>query len=206
LLTDAFHGNNRDEVAGATAERGVLCPTPQKGICQSEASTRGNIVSTHCFLDVLDLTSLRSSVGYGVMAHDGMVTTLPKTRPGAIRPSQHNRLLYLILAILSLPKTVAFGKDSDVGSCLLLPHITASLGLGRVGTRGGMIQTRNAKMIACHWHVRILLYQGTHISRDDDSAHKVYLTRLSDFRVLFDVSSWDSQIISQIWRHQPRTQ
>jgi hypothetical protein len=76
----------------------------------------------------------------------------------------------------------------------------------RVGTRGGMIQTRNATMIACHWHVRILLYQGTPISRDDDAAHKVYLTRLSEFPVFFDVSSWDSQIISQVWRHQPRAQ
>jgi hypothetical protein len=52
------------------------------------------------------------------------------------------------------------------------------------------------KMIACHWNFRILLYKGTNISRDDDSAQKVSLTRLSDFRVLFDVSSWDSQIIS----------
>jgi hypothetical protein len=76
----------------------------------------------------------------------------------------------------------------------------------RVGTRGGMIQTRKAKLIACHWHFRILLYKGTHISRDDDLAQKVYLTRLSEFRVFLDVSSWDSQIISQVLRHQLRTQ
>jgi hypothetical protein len=76
----------------------------------------------------------------------------------------------------------------------------------RVGTRGGMIQTRNATLIACHWHVRILLDKGTHISRNDDSAHKVYLTRLSEFRVFLDGSSWDSQIISQVLRHQPLTQ
>jgi len=54
-------------------------------------------------------------VGYGAMAHDGMVTTLPKTRPAATGPSQHNPLLNLILAILSLPKTVALGKVSDGG-------------------------------------------------------------------------------------------
>jgi hypothetical protein len=54
-------------------------------------------------------------VGYRAMAHDGMVRTLPKTRPGAPGPSQHNLLLYLILAIPTLPKTIALGKVSDVG-------------------------------------------------------------------------------------------
>jgi hypothetical protein len=96
----------------------------------SEAGIRGNVVSTNCFLDVLALAALRSSGGYGTMAHNGMVTTLPKTRPGAPGPSQHNRLLYLLLAILPVPKTVAFGKDRDGGSHPLLPHRTASLVLG----------------------------------------------------------------------------
>ena len=53
-------------------------------------------------------------MGYGAMAHDGMVTTLPKTGPAAPGPSQHNPLLNLILAILSLPKTSAFGKVREV--------------------------------------------------------------------------------------------
>jgi hypothetical protein len=44
------------------------------------------------------------------MAHDGMVRTLPKTRPSAPGPSQHNLLLYLIWAIPRVPTSVAFGK------------------------------------------------------------------------------------------------
>jgi hypothetical protein len=39
----------------------------------SEATARGNIVSTDCFLDVLALASLRSSVVCGAMAPNGMV-------------------------------------------------------------------------------------------------------------------------------------
>ena len=73
-------------------------------------------------------------MGYRAMAHNGMVRTWPKTRPGALGPSQHNLLIYRIFAILTLPKTSAFGKVGYVGSCLLLPHIIASLVLGRKET------------------------------------------------------------------------
>src|SRR5262245_310505 len=66
----------------------------------SEAATKGSIASNHCLLDVLALATLRSSVGYRAMAHNGMVRTLPKTRPGALGSSQHNLLLYRILAVL----------------------------------------------------------------------------------------------------------
>jgi hypothetical protein len=72
-------------------------------------------------------------VGYGAMAHDGMVTTLPKIRPGATGSPQQNPLLYLTLGPLTLPKTVAFGKVSCMEKHRLLPQMTASLYLGQHG-------------------------------------------------------------------------
>jgi hypothetical protein len=61
------------------------------------------------------------------MVQDDMVTTLPKTRPGATGPSHHNPWLPRILAMLTLPKMIAFGKVRVGSSHLLLPHISASL-------------------------------------------------------------------------------
>jgi hypothetical protein len=76
----------------------------------SEATARGNIVSTDCFLDVLALASVRDSVGSKAMVQDGMVTTLPKMGPAATGLFHHNPLLSHILTILSLPKTMFSAK------------------------------------------------------------------------------------------------
>jgi hypothetical protein len=81
----------------------------------SEATARGNIVSTTCFLDNFVPASVRHAVLYGAKARNGMRTTLPKMSTDAIGVPQHNLLFYLTSTLLPLPKTVAFGKGSNGG-------------------------------------------------------------------------------------------
>jgi hypothetical protein len=80
----------------------------------SEATAKGNIVSTTCFLDNFALASIRHAVLYGAKARNGMRTTLPKMSTDAIAVPQHNLLFYLALTLLTSPKMVAFGEVSDV--------------------------------------------------------------------------------------------
>src|SRR6266536_436899 len=59
----------------------------------------------------------------------------------------------------------------------------------------GIFQSWKAKMIVYRWNFRVLLCNGTNISRDDDSAQKVHFLRPSDSRVSFDVLLFGSQIV-----------
>src|SRR6267142_5077003 len=98
----------------------------------SEATVRGNIASTHCFLNVFALAPARYVGLYGVTAPDRRVTTLPKMITNARDLSQNNPLFCLTLPLLSLPKRGAFGKVTCVEKNRLLPQMTASLYLGQV--------------------------------------------------------------------------
>src|SRR5262249_48346081 len=98
----------------------------------SEATVRGNIASTHCFIDVFPLLQRGYAGLYGVGSLPSLVTTLPKRITDATRLSQHNPLLCLALPLLSLPKSDAFGKVSCREKPRLLPQMTASLYLGRI--------------------------------------------------------------------------
>ena len=87
----------------------------------SEAAARGNTASTTCFLDVFALTSVRHARCSGAMPHNSMRTTLPKTNPGALSSSHHTILFYMVLTLVTLLKTIAFGKVRDGASTRSCP-------------------------------------------------------------------------------------
>ena len=124
-------GAQRPERSERLTARSLPSSLPQVGPKYSEATVRGNIVSTHCFLDVFALAPARYVGLYGVTAPDRRVTTLPKMITNARDRSQNNPLFCLTLPLLSLPKRGAFGKVTCVEKHLLLPQMTASLYLGR---------------------------------------------------------------------------
>jgi hypothetical protein len=98
----------------------------------SEATVKGSIASTHCFINILAYSSMRYAGLYGAASLPYLVTTLPKTITDSRHRSQHNPLLYPPLPLLSLPKRGAFSKVSCMEKHWLLPRMTASLYLGHV--------------------------------------------------------------------------
>ena len=124
------HGLSGVRVADASIMPDVVRANRPK---YSEATGRGNIASTHCFIDIFSPSSMRYAGLYGVASLPFLGTTLPKRITDSIRLSQHNPLLCLPWLLLALPKRRAFGKVSGMEKHRLLPQMTASLYLGHMG-------------------------------------------------------------------------